>query len=75
VNRDLCGFQVAGFPHVVGCLWPTGDLQCVEIATLARRFYSSVLQSAAGKDEVALALQEAVMAVRTEDINMPLNWA
>ncbi|KAN0067747.1 CHAT domain containing protein [Elaphomyces granulatus] len=69
------GFQVAGFPHVVGCLWPAGDSECVEVA---RRFYSSVLRqswSATGNGEVARALQEAVMAVRAEDINMPLNWA
>ena len=49
--------------------------ECVEVA---RRFYSSVLQrswSATGNGEVASALQEAVMAVRAEDINMPLNWA
>jgi hypothetical protein len=28
-----------------------------------------------GNGEGASALQEAVMAVRAEDINMPLNWA
>jgi tetratricopeptide (TPR) repeat protein len=75
VIHVVSGFQVAGFPHVVGCLWPAGDLECVEVA---RRFYLSVLQqswSASGNGEVASALQEAVMAVRAEDINMPLNWA
>jgi len=75
VIHVVSGFQVAGFPHVVGCLWPAGDLECVEVA---RRFYSSILQkswSAMGNGEVAWALQEAVMAVRAEDINMPLNWA
>ncbi|KAN0078802.1 CHAT domain containing protein [Elaphomyces granulatus] len=75
VIHVVSGFQVAGFPQVVGCLWPAGDLECVEVA---RRFYSSVLQqswSAMGNGEGASALQEAVMAVRAEDINMPLNWA
>ena len=75
VIHVVSGFQVAGFPHVVGCLWPAGDSECVEVA---RRFYSSVLRqswSATGNGEVASALQEAVMAVRAEDINMPLNWA
>jgi CHAT domain-containing protein len=52
-DHVVSGFQVAGFPHVVGCLWPAGDEECVEVARL---FYSSVLQS------LALALQEAVMA-------------
>ncbi|KAN0071329.1 hypothetical protein V8E54_010760 [Elaphomyces granulatus] len=53
VIHVVSGFQVAGFPHVVGCLWPAGDLDCVEVA---RRFYSSILQrswSATGNDEVA----------------------
>ncbi|KAN0078521.1 CHAT domain containing protein [Elaphomyces granulatus] len=48
---------------------------CVEVA---RRFYSSLFQqnwSATGSGEVASALQEAVVAVRAEDITMPLNWA
>jgi CHAT domain-containing protein len=75
VIHMVSAFQVAGFPHVVGCLWPAGDLECVDVA---RRFYSSVLQqnwSAMEDGAVALALQEAVMAVRAEDINMPLNWA
>ena len=75
VIHVVSGFQVAGIPHVVGCLWPAGDSECVEVA---RRFYSSVLQrswSATGNGDVARALQEAVMAVRAEDINMPLNWA
>ncbi|KAN0071674.1 CHAT domain containing protein [Elaphomyces granulatus] len=72
VIHVVSGFQVAGFPHVVGCLWPAGDLECVEVA---RRFYLSVLQQSSGNGEVASALQEAVMAVRAEDINMPLNWA
>ncbi|KAN0086950.1 CHAT domain containing protein [Elaphomyces granulatus] len=75
VIHVVSGFQMAGFPHVVGCLWPAGDSECVEVA---RRFYSSVLRQswlATGNGEVASALQEAVMAVRAEDMNMPLNWA
>jgi CHAT domain-containing protein len=75
VIHVVSGFQMAGFPHVVGCLWPAGDLECIEVA---KRFYSSVLQqswSGMANGEVASALQEAVMAVRAKDINMPLNWA
>jgi CHAT domain-containing protein len=65
---------VAGFPQVVGCLWHAGDSECVEIA---KRFYSLVLQrhQAAINNEIALAVQEAVMAVREGDLSMPLNWA
>ncbi|WZH47126.1 CHAT domain-containing protein [Fusarium acuminatum] len=75
VIHVVSGFQVAGFPHVVGCLWPAGDSECVDIA---RRFYTSILQQnqpAIQDNKVASTLREAVMAVRAADINMPLNWA
>jgi predicted RNase H-like HicB family nuclease len=75
VIHVVSGFQVAGFPHVVGCLWPAGDSECVEVA---KRFYSLILQrnqSAINNNEVASVLQEVVMAVRADDLSMPLNWA
>ncbi|KAH7111459.1 CHAT domain-containing protein [Dactylonectria estremocensis] len=75
VIHVVSGFQVAGFPHVVGCLWPAGDSECVDVA---KRFYSLVLrgnQAAINNNEAASALQEAVMAVRAGDLSMPLNWA
>lgn len=74
VIHVVSGFQVAGFPHVIGCLWPAGDSECVEVS---KRFYSSVLQrnQSVISTEVASAVQEAVMAVRAEDLSMPLNWA
>lgn len=75
VIHVVSGFQIAGFPHVVGCLWPAGDWECAEVAT---RFYKSVLSqlsSGQGTDAVASALQEAVMAVRADDLGMPLSWA
>ncbi|KAF5227007.1 hypothetical protein FANTH_14909 [Fusarium anthophilum] len=70
----VSGFQVAGFPHVVGCLWPAGDSECGKVS---KRFYSLVLQrkQSVTSNEVASALQEAVMSVRAEDLSMPLNWA
>jgi hypothetical protein len=76
VIHIVSGFQVAGFPHVVGSLWPAGDAECVEVAT---SFYSSLF-SQEGQPrfegrQVALALQKAVMAVRAADMDMPLNWA
>jgi CHAT domain-containing protein len=66
------GFQVAGFPHVVGCLWPSTDSVCVEVAS---KLYSALFsqgESLWEKVEVALALREAVMLVKAEDTGMPL---
>jgi CHAT domain-containing protein len=71
----VSGFQVAGFPHVVGCLWTSIDTVCVEVA---RRFYASLLgRRSQGWDDraVASSLREAVMAVRATEMGMPLVWA
>jgi CHAT domain-containing protein len=64
-------FQVAGFPHIVGCLRCAGDSERDD----STRWYYSGTSRATGNCEVALVLQEAMMAVRAENINMPLNWA
>ncbi|KAH6883965.1 hypothetical protein B0T10DRAFT_363261, partial [Thelonectria olida] len=75
VMHIVSGFQIAGFPHVIGCLWPSIDRVCVEVAG---RFYRSLLR---GKTtcwdgrEVALALRDAVMEVRKTELKMPLAWA
>ncbi|KAM0710540.1 hypothetical protein Q7P35_002211 [Cladosporium inversicolor] len=76
VIHVVSGFQVAGFPHVIGSLWPAGDNECVEVT---RGFYTSLFEHEglpeSGARQVAGALREAVMAVRAEDMDMPLNWA
>jgi CHAT domain-containing protein len=72
----VSGFQVAGFPHVIGSLRPAGDREFVAVVS---RFYSSLIEHKdmlkLGSQQVAQALQQAVVAVRTEDMDMPLNWA
>jgi len=75
VIHVVSGFQVAGFPHVVGCLWPSNDRICVEVAG---RFYTALIGQGGMRwdnDDVAAALREAVMAVRAKERSMPLNWA
>ena len=44
VIHVVSGFQVDGFPHVVGCLWPSMDRICVEV--VADGFYQSLFQPA-----------------------------
>ena len=39
VIHVVSGFQVAGFPHVVGCLWPSVDRICVDVAS---KFYQAL---------------------------------
>ena len=71
----VSGFQVAGFPHVIGCLWPSLDRVCVEIA---RGFYASVVKEGVLCLEsgcIAAALHTSIMEVRAKDWKQPLNWA
>ncbi|KAH7115654.1 CHAT domain-containing protein [Dactylonectria macrodidyma] len=75
VIHVVSGFQVAGFPHVIGCLWPSNDRICVEVAG---GFYRSLLRGKTtcwSDREVALALRDAVMEVRKTELRMPLAWA
>lgn len=76
VINVVSGFQVAGFPHVVGCLWPSKDRFCFQAAS---GLYKSLLQRGDMKWEdrdVALAAREAVMAVQmSERKPRPLTWA
>jgi CHAT domain-containing protein len=75
VIHVVSGFQVAGFPHVVGCLWPSLDYICVDVAS---EFYRLLLlqrgNGGQGK-EVAATVQKAVLSVREENRELPLYWA
>jgi tetratricopeptide (TPR) repeat protein len=87
VLHVFSGFQVAGFRHVVGSLWPSDDTVSVEVA---KSFYAGLFQdrAARGDDDagiddtgddraVALALHKAVVKVRESEEyrNKPLSWA
>ncbi|KFX90204.1 hypothetical protein V490_06595 [Pseudogymnoascus sp. VKM F-3557] len=73
VIHVVSGFQMAGFPHVVGCLWPSIDSVCVEVAS---EFYSLMLgnggEGLVRKGGVASALRDAVLKVRAENMGSPL---
>ncbi|KAM7191176.1 CHAT domain containing protein, partial [Rhypophila sp. PSN 637] len=75
VIHVVSGFQVAGFPHIVGCLWPSNDRVCVEVAS---GFYTTLLGKGEMRwhnDDVAAALLKAVNMVRENERSMSLNWA
>jgi CHAT domain-containing protein len=76
VIHIVSGFQVAGFPHVIGSLWPAGDNECVDVAIgcYSKPFQDRGVPDIGGR-RVACALQEAVMAVRAQALDIPLNWA
>ncbi|KAB8207480.1 CHAT domain-containing protein [Aspergillus parasiticus] len=71
------GFQVAGFRHVIGALWPSDDRVCVKVAKL---FYIEICPNGVLEytdRDVALALHKAVSVISTSDHyrTRPLHWA
>jgi hypothetical protein len=77
VLHVVSGFQVAGFRHVIGTLWPSDDSVCVEVA---RSFYTELCRNGAldySGRAVAMALHKAVSDVsKSVDYrNRPLHWA
>ena len=70
------GFQLAGFPHVVGTLWEANDKKAREVAT---EFYKNLfdsLDSGRGFEDgiVAEALHKAVASLRREFEDNPILW-
>ncbi|CAG8909318.1 unnamed protein product, partial [Penicillium egyptiacum] len=73
----VSGFQVAGFRHVIGTLWPSDDSVCVEVAKL---FYAELCRNGTleySDRAVAMALHKAVsdVSTRVEYRKRPLHWA
>lgn len=69
------GFQVAGFAHVVGSMWPSVDSGCVIVA---KTFYESLCRRALTMfrdDTVANSLHLAVIKARETWWERPLAWA
>ena len=60
----VSGFQIAGFRHVIGCLWLSDNRVCVDVVRL---FYSKLGQGGTAKynDDraIALALHKAIMKI------------
>jgi CHAT domain-containing protein len=71
------GFQLAGFPHVIGTLWEANDSKAREVAT---EFYKNLFDSLGsgrgfGDGIVAEALHKAVAGLREEFEDNPILWA
>jgi hypothetical protein len=69
-------FQIAGFPHVIGSLWPANEFVC---PMFARTFYEGLArwggELSLSNDLLAFAAQYAVMVLIRDYINEPRLWA
>lgn len=73
----VSGFQVAGFRHVIGTLWPSDDDVCVKLQS---QFYAELCRDGTllyTDRAIAMALHKAVLVVSTSDDyrKRPLHWA
>ncbi|KAI6777887.1 uncharacterized protein J7T54_000025 [Emericellopsis cladophorae] len=70
------GFQAAGFPHVVACLWPSMNDDCVSITGW---FYTSLFgpgeENMLDSRRIAEAMRESVVTLRSQKRKRPLEWA
>ena len=61
-------FQLAGYRHVIGTLWPIGDQHAVDIA-------DDIYTALAANGEVAGAVHTATRRLRRRWTDMPSVWA
>jgi hypothetical protein len=61
-------FQLAGYQHVIGTLWPIGDQHAVDIAN---RIYTTITTA----EDIAAAVHTATRQMRDQWPNHPSVWA
>lgn len=68
------GFQLAGFSHVLGMMWPSGDLACCQVAV---EFYRLLFNGDGddGHRAVSVAYHHSVRKWRNENLRQPIKWA
>lgn len=69
-------FQLAGYPHVIGTLWPIDNYVAVQIAdSFYATLASKALDSAVNTSYAAVALHDAIRAIRDRYPAAPSLWA
>ncbi|MFG1802161.1 CHAT domain-containing protein [Micromonospora carbonacea] len=71
VLHPASAFQLAGFRHVVACLWPLDDSTALKAA---RAFYRGLPDSPAA-DSAAMVLHEVTRHLRRTNLDRPDLWA
>ncbi|MFB7471552.1 CHAT domain-containing protein [Kitasatospora sp. NPDC056184] len=70
--HPAAAFQLAGYRHVVGTLWPVSEVSAVDVAAA---FYSEVRLPGATDGRIARGLAGAARRQRAQRPNDPLAWA
>lgn len=71
-----CGFQLAGFSHVLATMWSANDQACRQVAVeFYLQLFSVELQGVAGHKAVSTAFHRAVKKLRDKNLGLPIMWA
>jgi len=68
VTHIVSSSHIAGFPNVIGTLWPAQDEACLKMAA---DFYSTLSKT----DNVAVSYRNAILTLMMEKPRQPLYWA
>ena len=71
----VSGFQVAGFPHVIGAMWPSMDQICVDMARVFYQKFCGIDPGMIVDGSVARVLRSTVVEIRKQWWMEPLCWA
>ena len=67
VTHIVSSFHIAGFPQVIGTLWPAQDEACQR---MAENFYSTLSMT----DDVSISYRNAVLKLMKEKPTQPMYW-
>lgn len=70
----VSGFQVAGFPHVIGSMWTSPDEVCAELAWLFYQSLRTTNHRLLEHGAVARGLHSAIVNIRQQRPKQPLLW-
>jgi len=68
VTHIASSFHIAGFPHVIGTIWPTQDEACQKMAA---DFYVTLSKT----DDVATSYRNAILGLMKQKPSLPMYWA
>jgi len=68
VTHIVSSFHIAGYPNVIGTLWPAQNEACQKMAT---DFYSTLSKT----DNLAESYRNAILGLMKQKPSQPMYWA
>jgi CHAT domain-containing protein len=68
-------FQLAGYPHVIGSLWPVNDSTNSTLCRIVYRYLADTVAPGIEPGRAPRALHDALRILRADHPGMPTQWA